>query len=86
MVDTGISSVADKLHSANHLSNGEESKNLTHDDGARGKLCAAKVADGGSRGLGEKGGWVAGALDDLLEVRLESGKRSVRPLSAFVSL
>jgi hypothetical protein len=83
MVCTGISSVADKLHSANHLSNSEESENLAHEDGARGELCTVDVADGVDWGLGEKGGWVAGVLDELLEVGLESCEWSMRNSLAF---
>jgi hypothetical protein len=75
MVYTSVSSVADKLHSANHLSNSEEPENFAHDDGAGGDLCAVEVADGGNLGLREKGGWVRGVLDELLEVGLESGER-----------
>jgi hypothetical protein len=78
MVCTSVSSVADKLHSANHLSNSEEPENFAHNDGAGGELCAVEVADGGDLRLGEKGGWVCSVLDELLEVGLESGERSMR--------
>jgi hypothetical protein len=88
MACTSISPVSDKLHPADHLSDGEEAEDLSEDDSSRGDLGAADVADGVHGRVREERRWVSAVLDDLLEGGLESCERSVTsPVSftAFIS-
>lgn len=88
MACTSISPVSDKLHPADHLSDGEEAEDLSEDDSSRGDLGAADIADGVHGRVREERRWVSAVLDDLLEGGLESCERSVTsPVSftAFIS-
>ena len=73
VVSSSIASVTNDLHSAEHLTDSEETENLSSDNSGRGNLCAAGVADGGDWGLAENGGWVA---DQLLVELLEGSNWS----------
>lgn len=86
MACTSVSPVSDKLHPANHLSNGEETENLSEDNGSRGDLCGADVADGVHGRVWQESRWVSAVLDDLLESGLEGCERSAAsPVSFTVS-
>lgn len=75
----GLSSVSEELHSANDLSNGEESKNLSGNNGCGSNLGAVGVADGSEWVWANDGLWV---LDELGVEVLESGHWSGRKLAA----
>lgn len=77
MACTSVSPVSDKLHPANHLSNGEETENLGQNNGSRGDLCAADVAERVHGRVWQESRWVSAVLDDLLEGGLEGCERSV---------
>ncbi len=81
MVGRGLASVPDKLHSADHLANGEETENLRNDNCGTSDLGGRGVADGGNRGLANDGDWV---LDESGEERLESSEWSGKPVSMFL--
>jgi hypothetical protein len=80
---TSISPVSDQLHPADHLSNGEETEDLSEDDSSGGDLCAADVADGVDGRVWQESRWVSAVLNDLLEGGLESCKRSVTSMLVF---
>lgn len=75
MVRSGVASVADQLHAAQHLADGEEAEDLAEDDEAGDELHVGEVAQGGNGRLGEEGGGVLHVLDELLVVGLEGGER-----------
>lgn len=85
MACTSISPVSDKLHPADHLSNGEETEDLSEDDSSRGDLCVADVAEGVQRRVWQEGRWVSAVLDDLLEGGLEGCERSVTSPVSFTA-
>lgn len=85
MAFSSISPVSDKLHPADHLSNGEETKDLSKYDSSGGDLCAADVADGVHGRVRQEGRWVSAVLDDLLESRLEGCERSVTSSVSFAA-
>lgn len=70
----GLSLVADNVHSADHLADGEESDEFRSGDTSQGDLLCAGIADAGQDGLGgvaqvlERGG-----VGKTLEVGLEGG-------------
>jgi hypothetical protein len=83
MVCTSIASVANNLHSTNHLTNSEETQNLANDNSTGSELCAVEITNGGDDvGLAEEEGWVREALDEALEVGLEGGDLSRSYVSA----
>lgn len=74
MVGRRARPVADDLHAANHLANGEEAKDLGGNDTGRSELRPVHIPDAGQEvgGLaGELGGVLEG-VEEGLEVGLES--------------
>ena len=66
--------VADNLHAANHLANGEEAEHFRRNDAGRGNLGPAHVPDAGQSvgGLAGDLGGVLEGVEEGLEVGLEA--------------
>jgi len=79
VVGRSLAAVADQVPTTDHLTNGEETNDLSSGDTGKGKLLGAGVADTGQEVLGRgeadglEGGGVASDVDQRLEVGLESG-------------
>lgn len=65
--------VADKVHSSDDLTNGEETNNLGGSDTGQSDILGAGVADTGQDVGGRAGRWAAGGGDKVLVVGLEGG-------------
>lgn len=80
----GLAAVANDVHATNHLTNGEESKDLGGGDTEESNLLGVGVADAVQHALGGghlevlNGGRVAHDVDQRLEVGLEGGHGTVR--------
>lgn len=79
---TNIAPVSNKLHSAEHLTNSEESEDLTGNNDTGSDLGTAGVADSGDWRLAEDGSWVS---DQVLVEGLEGGHWSTIELLAYVT-
>ena len=90
VMSTSLPSISNQLHSTNHLTNSEETQQLSSQNTARNQLCLAKVSHprhdafwvrggilGGALCLLCKCAWVADGFDGALEVGLESAYASV---------
>lgn len=68
----GLAVVADELHPADHLADGEKAEALSEENTSSGDLCPGDVADvlEGSTGVGKERAGLDG-LDKVLEVGLE---------------
>ena len=70
--------VADKVHSSNDLTNGEETNNLGGSDTSQSDLLGAGVADTRQDVKGRAAGWAAGGGEEVLVVGLEGGQVAIR--------
>lgn len=70
--------VADKVHSSNNLTNGEETNNLGGSDTSQSDLLGAGVADTRQDVKGRAAGWAAGGGEEVLVVGLEGGQVAIR--------
>jgi hypothetical protein len=84
MMSTSITSVTNKLESANNLSHGKETQQLSTNDSSGNHLRRVDISDliqdAGWVSVGrgrEEDGWVSYALDETLEVCLEGRDRSI---------
>lgn len=75
-----LSPVADNVHSANDLTNGEETKNLGSSDTGDCDLLSVGAADAVQDVLGREGAvrGVADGVQKVLEVGLEGGQITVK--------
>jgi hypothetical protein len=64
--------VADDVHPADHLADGEETDDLRRGDASQSDLLGVGIADAGQDGLGRAGQVLqVGGVDETLEVGLE---------------
>lgn len=70
--------VADKVHSSDDLTNGEETNNLGGSDTSQSDLLGAGVADTRQDVKGRAAGWAAGGGEEVLVVGLEGGQVAIR--------
>lgn len=70
--------VADKVHSSDDLTNGEETNNLGGSDTGQSDLLGAGVADTGQDVGGRAARWAAGGSEKVLVVGLEGGHVAIR--------
>lgn len=84
LVVSSLAPVANNVHATDHLTDGEETKDLGSGNANQGKLLRAGVAGTGQEVLGRgevqalDGGRVAGDVDQGLEVGLEGGQGARR--------
>ena len=70
--------VADKVHSSDDLTNGEETNNLGGSDTDQSDLLGAGVANAGKDVGGRAARWAAGGSEKVLVVGLEGGHVAIR--------
>lgn len=75
----GLATVANDVHAANHLTNGEEANDFSGGDTGEGKLLGAGVANTGEDGRRGGEGLESGGVGDVgLEVGLEGSHVAVK--------